>query len=85
MTEQFLRTRILGISVQTDKKEDVWIVKCPACHSIFKDRRHGYSSNFWTGLYFQCPYCGNRTTAPHFSEDDSGKEEAVTFRGNKKP
>jgi uncharacterized C2H2 Zn-finger protein len=71
MSEALLRTRIFGVSVQIDKKKDVWTVRCPKCHSIFQDRRHGYSSSFPTGLYFQCPHCGTSTTAPHFSGNDS--------------
>ena len=45
-----------------------WLVRCPKCVKWFRDLRHGYSTDFMTGVYFRCPDCLTKIEAP----DDIG-------------
>jgi len=46
-----------------DKEKDQWIFYCPYCHTWEKGTRHGYTSEFWSQMYFECEN-GHRTEAP---------------------
>ncbi|MGC8584855.1 MAG: hypothetical protein ACP5L4_01870 [Thermoplasmata archaeon] len=47
-----------------DKKNDIWTFYCPTCHEWRIDYRHGYSSRFFSQMYFHCEKCGNDIEAP---------------------
>jgi hypothetical protein len=49
--------------VLMDEDEDIWMFYCPFCKEWYTGKRHGYSSEFSTGLYFECPK-GHKIEAP---------------------
>ena len=46
-----------------DKEKDLWIFYCPYCKRWYQGTRHGYSSLFFTQMYFKCDK-GHRIEAP---------------------
>jgi len=37
-----------------DKKNDIWLFYCPYCKKWYQGFRHGYTSEFYSQMYFEC-------------------------------
>ena len=46
-----------------NKEKDLWFFYCQFCYRWEKGTRHGYTSEFWSQMYFECDN-GHKIEAP---------------------
>jgi len=46
-----------------DRQNDLWVFYCPFDKKWCKGTRHGYTSEFWSEMYFECED-GHKIEAP---------------------
>lgn len=56
--------RTLKIPHKIDEEKDTWEFYCPDCRKWQTGGRHGYTSKFFSGMYFTCPECDMDIEAP---------------------